>query len=290
MLEFQRVLTSIADSIRTLNETEAPLTLDEMGAIMGEVEEEAIVTEEFINFYNNNQGSIPQLNNEFVTGEISNFFNLTLEEIPPYTLAYQSNIKKVNFQNCYSIQTSAFASTEITEASFPECRFIGSSAFTRVSSLVSISAPQCYSIGSSAFQSCYNLSSIDFPKCKFIGSSAFYNCSNLSKINLPECKSVGQGAFQSCSLLTEVILPKCSSIGLVAFPGAKRITLPLMSYIPSRTFLDYRASYYSFAEARYVENSAFSSNSYLEEIYLPKCKAINASAFVSASTPALLTL
>lgn len=83
---------------------------------------------------------------------------------------------------------SCFASAGLTNYTIPEgVDSIGSRAFERCSSLISISlSDDVKDIYKSAFCACFNLQTITIGKgLKFIDESAFYDCTSLSKINLP---------------------------------------------------------------------------------------------------------
>lgn len=80
-----------------------------------------------------------------------------------------------------SLRNRAFADCyEITAASFPNCRSIGSSAFFNCGSLATVYFPECLRIEEDAFIDCGQLQSISFPKCQYIGGLAFAYCSSLS--------------------------------------------------------------------------------------------------------------
>ena len=128
----------------------------------------------------------------------------------------------------------AFAPAGITSYEVPAgVTSIGDSAFTRCTSLASITLPEgLISIGNSAFHSCTSLESITLPEgVSSIGNTAFHSCKSLKSITLPEgASSIGNYAFYYCTSLASITLPEgVTSIGYKAFNHCKSlesITLP----------------------------------------------------------------
>ena len=98
---------------------------------------------------------------------------------------------------------------------------IGSTAFFKCSSLISVTIPDgVTSIGSSAFRSCYALTSVTIPQgVTSIRDCAFYNCYDLTNVAIPDSvKSIGAFAFYGCYDLTSVTIPDgVTSISSSAF-------------------------------------------------------------------------
>ena len=116
-----------------------------------------------------------------------------------------------------SLKGRAFTYCNITEASFPECMYIGDNAFQYCSNLTNISFPKCINISSAAFYCCSNLTAVIMPNCIQVGIYAFSDCTNLSIVSLQNCVSINGYAFYNCSNLTSVFSPNCSIIGQQAF-------------------------------------------------------------------------
>ena len=79
--------------------------------------------------------------------------------------------------------------------------FIGSSAFSRCTSLTSLNIPNCVtSIGNAAFYGCTKLISITIPSgVTSIGIMAFANCDDLTSVSIPHSViSIGKDAFANC--------------------------------------------------------------------------------------------
>ena len=105
---------------------------------------------------------------------------------------------------------------------------IGSSAFAKCSSLISVEIPNSVtSIGSSAFSGCSRLTSVEIPNSlTSIGDYAFYGCSSLTSVVIPNSvTSIGDYAFYGCSSLSSVEIPNSvTSIGMEAFFGCSSLT------------------------------------------------------------------
>lgn len=110
---------------------------------------------------------------------------------------------------------------------------IEDSAFSRASSLVSISIPESVnSIGEYAFYNCTSLAEINIPDgITAISTSMFSTCSSLAKVKIPRgVTTIGSEAFIQCSSLTSIDLPdgitsiaekafkKCTSLASIRLP------------------------------------------------------------------------
>ena len=98
---------------------------------------------------------------------------------------------------------------------------IGPYAFSRCSSLTSITFPSGFAIlGDGAFSECTSLSSVTIPSSvRGIGNAAFGGCTSLTNVTIsPGVIYIGQGAFGGCRSLTSVTIPaSVTGIGNSAF-------------------------------------------------------------------------
>lgn len=98
---------------------------------------------------------------------------------------------------------------------------IGSDAFTKCSTLKSISIPKTVrTIGYNAFWECKSLTQISIPSSvTAIPSGAFYECTSLSHVSIPNSvTSIGGNAFEHCYSLSRIEIPNSvTSIGKKAF-------------------------------------------------------------------------
>ena len=113
---------------------------------------------------------------------------------------------------------------------------IGDDAFTRCSSLTSVSIPDSVtSIGDAAFYGCTSLTSVSIPNSvTSIGDAAFFSCDSLTSVSIPDSvTSIGDRAFSYCKSLTSVSIPNSvAAIGDYAFSDCPNLTLtvPRSSY------------------------------------------------------------
>ena len=121
---------------------------------------------------------------------------------------------------------------------------IGNSAFSRCSSLTSVTIPNSVTfIGNSAFSRCSSLTSVTIPNSvSSIENYAFYDCSSLTSVTIPNSvSSIGCAAFSNCSGLTSIdvalenthyssidgVLYNYAQDILIQCPGAKTsVTIP----------------------------------------------------------------
>ena len=98
---------------------------------------------------------------------------------------------------------------------------IGSIAFSRCSSLTSVTIPNSVtSIGSGAFNGCTSLTRVTIPKSVTkIGWNAFSDCTSLTSITIPNSViSIDWYAFRGCTSLKSITIPNSvTSIGKNAF-------------------------------------------------------------------------
>ena len=98
---------------------------------------------------------------------------------------------------------------------------IGSIAFSRCSSLTSVTIPNSVtSIGSGAFNGCTSLTRVTIPKSVTkIGWNAFSDCTSLTSITIPNSViSIDWYAFRGCTRLKSITIPNSvTSIGKNAF-------------------------------------------------------------------------
>lgn len=182
------------------------------------------------------------------------------------------------FPECVDIGSSAFTRCrELKNISFPKCRKIGTLAFAECSSLSEVIFPECETIENSAFMSC-SFSTVIFPECKKIEANAFKNCFYLSDIYFPTCKSILYNAFCNCSL-QNIYMPKCEMIGSVAFCYAggglqTTFSFPACEILSSSALISIRASgglsfYFMGSSIPVMQGAAFGGNTPNMRIYVP---------------------
>lgn len=98
--------------------------------------------------------------------------------------------------------------TNLSNISLPECKIIGTYAFSSCTNLSNINLPNCLIIEPGAFYDCSNLTNLSLTtKLYYIGISAFYNCINLSKIQLNNGAGIlSTNAFTGCTKLRNVTI------------------------------------------------------------------------------------
>lgn len=145
---------------------------------------------------------------------------------------------KYNLLENNEAKVASYQSTDLVEVDIPQSitvddityivTSIGEYAFSRCSSMTSISIPEgVTSIGVSAFYGCSSLISINIPKgVTSIDTFTFYECSSLTSINIPESvTSIGYHTFRNCISLKSINIPEgVTSIGGNAFSGCSSLT------------------------------------------------------------------
>jgi len=191
-------------------------------------------------------------------------------EALPASVARLTALRELRMRECTSLMSVADLPASVTE--------IGKSAFSRCTSLASITLPASVTeIGGSAFYGCKSLASITLPaSVTQIGGSAFYGCKSLASITLPESVThIGGSAFFGCTSLASITLPESAThIGGSAFFGCTSlasITLP--------------------ASVTQIGERAFSGCTSLASITLPaSVTQIGEGAFIGCESLASITL
>jgi hypothetical protein len=145
----------------------------------------------------------------------------SVKQIGSYAFAYCSNMSYASFAECKSLEEKCFAGCySLENISFPSVISIGSSCFGYCSKLKHVSFPEVTTLASSAFYVCQMLEDAYFPKVGIIRNGAFYGCKKLSVVNIQNCSQIEVQAFYSCSL-NSISLPICSNIYPYAFSNCK---------------------------------------------------------------------
>lgn len=144
----------------------------------------------------------------------------------------ETNISSLNFSRLVKLQSGAFAScSNLDIVDMPVCPSIPTETFANCINLFSINIPRASKIGSKAFKDCRNLTTVNndiAPLCE-IESNAFYRCNNLKNVNFNNIINIGTRAFEDCKSLDVVKLKICQGIGSSAFKGCENITQVILS-------------------------------------------------------------
>ena len=161
-----------------------------------------------------------------------------------YEFIFNDKTAKVN--RCYSSAASVTIpkSVQINGKTYKVTE-IGSSAFSKLKNIVSVTIPSgIVTIGSSAFSNCQKLKSVKIPSTvKTIEDGVFWGCKKLTSITIPDSvTSIGLVCFKDCTALKSVRLPKkVKNFEDLMFSGCTSLTdvkLPSgITQIGSRTFL-----------------------------------------------------
>ena len=213
---------------------------------------------------------------------------------------YQYAIKKIEIGGGISIGSNAFSKcSSLASITIPNSVAIsGSYVFSNCYSLASFTIPNIVtSIGSNAFSNCYSLTTCTIPNgVKSIGSNAFQYCYSLASFTIPNIvTSIGSNAFFRCSSLASITIPNSvTSIGSNAFQycySLASITIPnSVTSIGSNVF----STCYGIANITIpnsvtrIENGAFStcySIAYYDFTALSTVPTLsNTNAFMSIAT------
>ena len=149
--------------------------------------------------------------------------------IQPYAFCNCISLSQISTPLCTSIGSYAFWNCpNISAASFPECSYVGSSAFRIVENVTQFFNSLKYAY---------------FPKCTFLGQCAFVCQTGMSYAHFPMLSSVQFATFWGCSGLSDVIFQNCWSIvghgnyGAFERAGMSVVSLPTCRYIGDRAFM-----------------------------------------------------
>jgi hypothetical protein len=138
-------------------------------------------------------------------------------------------LTSVSFPNASQIVKYAFASTALTNVSFPKVMVISEGAFRECNSLISVSFPWVYLIGEDAIRNCPALTSVSIQSepgshlelDTHIGELAFGNCDALTSVTMR--KSLSLENFNNLRS------PALSPCGARAYSRGKQVFTPLSS-------------------------------------------------------------
>lgn len=185
-----------------------------------------------------------------------------------------------------------FGCANLTYASFPQCSYVGKSAF-RNTPVTELYLPKCSSYGQSAFNGCTqvakltiglpiisiatstidlytilsgntNLQEVYLPSTTYLYSSVFQGCTNLRVLSAPNLMSMDQKVLYGCKSLSELSLPALTYVGTNTCVGCttlSRVSLPQVSYLYPNSFSGCIA---------------------LKEIYMPKLVSYSTTPFGTA--------
>lgn len=168
-------LTSLADSIRGINNSTSLLTFSEMKSIVDEGinREDGMLNESVDSIINNRVTNIRKY---------GFYQNSTLKNI---SLPLVVNIEDYSFYKC----------SELTSSNLPLVENIGNFSFKGCTSLISANYPLAIYVGQGCFDECTALSSVNLPLVTEIKPLTFRKCESLNTVDLSAVTSIGTQAF-----------------------------------------------------------------------------------------------
>jgi hypothetical protein len=208
---------------------------------------------------------------------------LTSVDLPAAT-----DIKNYAFGNCGSLVT----------VKLPAALTVNNNAFRDCISLTAISLPAATSVNS-AFYGCTGLVTADLPEVALIYDNTFYGCINLTAVIIPKATTIAGSAFSGCTNLVSLSLPVFLATVVATpspFSGCVNLTGITVASANSKfsarngMLLDKSgANLIAYPSANgdlvldntitEVGNYAFSGNTALTTVSIPKAASIAANAF-----------
>lgn len=185
-----------------------------------------------------------------------------------------------------------FGCANLTYASFPQCSYVGKSAF-RNTPITELYLPKCSSYGQSAFNGCgqvkkltIGLSLISIATSTIDLYTILSGNKNLEEVYLPNCGQIWSSVFQGCTKLKVAEAPNLQSINAKAFYGCtslKEISFPLLGGVGTNTFQNCTSLekvYLPVATSCWP--NAFYGCTSLKEIYMPALVSYSTTPFGTA--------
>jgi hypothetical protein len=189
-----------------------------------------------------------------VMGEGLNEFIQTIPEI--------ESIKEINTEDGNKkiiingdIEIVLNKKNQIKSYKNPHVTEIGDSFLTKAKEIESIDLPNVKKIGAHFLEKAIKLKSINIPNCIEIGDSFLDNNEELGSIDLPNVEKIGKWFMTHCLNISSINLPKCKEIGEGFLTSNKKIKSLILPNVEKLSHV-------------------LSSDSSLEELYLPICKEI----------------
>ena len=120
--------------------------------------------------------------------------------------------------------------SDATDLSFSRVKYIGSTAFA-YTNLTSISAPECEVLGYGAFYSCNKLKELNLPEVYHTSSYIINFCTTLSILSLPKLEYADTQTFTNQYLysMREVYLDNANAAPCTYFPNLNKLVAPKAS-------------------------------------------------------------
>ena len=174
-----------------------------------------------------------------------------------------------------------------SELSLPNCTYITTCAFGRMTKLTSITLPwsKITVIGQSAFGSntLLQLDSIECPICSYVGSNAFSSCLGLTEVNFSTATTIYTSAFTGCLNLKYANFPSATTIQPYAFHNCQKL---ISAYFGAATTIQseifrncYKLENISMPKLQVIGSRAVGYCSSLKSVYLPSGRYFNQYAF-----------
>lgn len=255
-------LESMADTIRSLTGSTAPLTPSEMTAGVQEAKEDVDSAMDALETLGvevpegSDVGDLAGLVGEvevggdgaelarsIVDGTITEYVDEEITIVRAYAF-YYSGVSKVVIPNATQMGKSVFyKGNNLKSIDAPLVQSVEEYTCYQCGSLQEIDFSQITSVGAYAFYKCTSLREIDFPKATSVAGNTFNGCSSVNNVNLPSLINVSSGsyAFRDMTSLKSIKLPSLQTLGSYDFQGCTNLALvdlPKVTAISSSCFFN----------------------------------------------------
>ena len=185
-----------------------------------------------------------------------------------------------------------FGCANLTYASFPQCSYVGKSAF-RNTPVTELYLPKCSSYGQSAFNGCTQIakltigvSNISIATSTIDLYTILSNNTNLQEVYLPSATKIYSSVFQACTNLRVLSAPNVTGMEQKALYGCKsllELSLPALTYVGANTCQGCTSlSKVYLPQVSSLYANAFYGCTSLKEIYMPSLTSYSTAPFGTA--------
>lgn len=300
-------LTAMADTIRSLTGSTAPLTPSEMTAGVQEAKEDVDSAMDALETLGvevpegSDVGDLAGLVGEvevggggaelarsIVDGTITEYVDTGVLSIAEYAFYKRTSLVNVDIPKAQEVKANAFYQcTGTKNITCSNVRIIGGSAFSSCTGVFDVNFSIVTGIGSSAFYNCVGLpANVSLPLVTSISGSTFAK-SSIQALSVPVATSVGSQAFFECKYLSTVDGSAMTTVGNSAFGycrALESVSFPALTKTETAAFEECRSlTSVDFPLLATVGRQTFYGCTNIVDVNIPLMSKVDSSVFYHCS-------